>query len=1515
MKSHPIFHLNYQNYQISDENYVDIRGIPEKNKYRFFSTASAELLFEGIDVDLEMSYNPTQCKEFLMKELQKRIDMTNKDLLIYLAGGIPFLGGTLGNIYKENNIQFKPYIYGVLTEQLSERDLDERYYNVCNASEDKHKKLLSPLCESTVGGLCDIACLLGYLNNDGIKSEDFLKSSASLVRFPPLVTSMKRVIDNNDVTGRDIVTICSTLHTYFTFSIGTIIPPSQIFEYALRICDAMTHIKEIPEKLPITTVTISSNSEENDSLQFLRKLNQPLITYLWTNDAGDEFNFYKTEKFDLKALEFNEGIVSLTPIPPFSARFVTGASIIRGKDHSFLYVSESSLKGTSNQTKVDIIDPFSGFGSTVDLEDFCQQNFDLENSSELINPSEVQQVILFCLDVSESMTRPLKGNINDDNKKEFSRLSISTQYMTEIVDKIYGYKIPSLFGLMTFSDNTDFLCPFTPLISEFERKGLDKITTKEVSFIWDSLSIACDEIHKFTNDSNGEPKFPNAINRVIVISDNGELNSTNSSYLDIIRKCFQNRVVVDSIIFNKEEKVKQLASLSHLTGGVSFQVEDAIKGLHLINEDAFININDRQKSNKPNIPGDKKIQLQNLRIEKVAEKIYQKSVESVEYDNFCLSILTNKIQMMPKLVTPECACFLNQKENISSSRRKRILQELRYVARVMEKDNEYYDPDVIVLPLESNIDIWEVFIKSPEWKPYLGKWFFLVVTFPDLYPAEPPTFRFISIPFHMNISTDGRVCLNILDKGYDTSTRVINMIQELKQLFLFPSLDSPIQLEAYELYFNEDEKEYETIVEESVKRVGKDTYEEFIGGSYINKEIDPNFELKFDPEDKKIIEDRVKIPSGIIYERKELKQLVASNIHPICKITGKPINLTLEQIDHLETYDSHIDFKYQPSKNEIDNENNNDNSNRNTTNENCVKCAICQKIFQNNENVVCVMKGMYFCREDYDNCQKNKTLPRNFINEYCDKLLEETFNPFNFDYPNEKCRPEDIFITDEMIANSYHLNKNYQYFFPTVTIHFNESPEELDFKRIIEKLPSQMFIIWIERGSTFLTIAFIGSGLYEEIEDEFKESVEKLKTAMGEFIVGNFENVKIKIPNEKDFKEFFKEHSHNIMQNIDILKEIGFETIRDKVNKRFKNQNLDEKYDYFFKDENIALYRSAEEEVLKEIKDNSIEFIITGETIIANRYFKEYNDIKQQFQDANEGCVECFLYHGSNLKNHPSIVSENFKTPYEEGYTPSNDPGYFGKGIYATDNMFYASMYSNGGKNYLECGDKASVFCCRAIYNSKLCITDPFIKGSDYYLDKDLEIPQVLFDNYGIYKVLVGDKENFHKIEENEREQSMVVANEFVFSDKYQIIPISSFTIMRTNYFILWIDTESEQQKILDHNNELKILKRSVKENIYYEKSIENGMNLMKKKKYNKVKLILSICDESSCSNIINEANTIFNSNCDFLNYQNQLKQMRSVRYTDKFEYLMKFVENDLIYAEINDIIKIDQTHLEKDSF
>ena len=82
----------------------------------------------------------------------------------------------------------------------------------------------------------------------------------------------------------------------------------------------------------------------------------------------------------------------------------------------------------------------------------------------------------------------------------------------------------------------------------------------------------------------------------------------------------------------------------------------------------------------------------------------------------------------------------------------------------MDKNNKLYDPDIIVFPFRSMLDFWQVFIKGVEDTPYEGKWFFISVTFPDLYPVEPPTFQFISVPYNLNISSEGRICLDILEK-------------------------------------------------------------------------------------------------------------------------------------------------------------------------------------------------------------------------------------------------------------------------------------------------------------------------------------------------------------------------------------------------------------------------------------------------------------------------------------------------------------------------------------------------------------------------------------------------------------------------------------------------------------------------------------------------------------------------------------------------------------------------------
>ena len=904
---------------INDEIAPDIRPVPIKNKYRFFSTGSSEMLMKGIDVDLKMDYNPKQCKEYLMSQLQKKIDVRNMDLIIYLAGGIPFLGGTLGDIYSEQSvIQVRPYIYGILTRKVPDEYLNEIHYCLCNVANEKQKLLLSPLCDSSLQGLCDIACLLGYLNNDGTKNDDFLRAFAATVRFPPLITCLHRVIDRNDITGRDIITICSTLYTFFRYLIKAVITPDKIFEYGLRCCNMIVHIKNIPENLPIRTFELQPD-DTNTAIQFLRKLNQPQTSYFWTNDSGTRFNFVELDPLEPQAIEnANKGFASFTPIPPLSAKNLSGCSIIRGLENSCLYISASTLKGIENQNIVDIIDPVVGAAATFDIEDYAKkiENGTTEKVATLIDPEKVQQIIFVCFDASESMEWPMTGKKDKDKVTKLgvnSRFFIATQYLTTFANKTYAYRIPCLLGLIPFNMSVEVKCPLSPLLPDFENQGLKKIKCFGKTHLWEALSLACDEIIKCTTAT----EFPNAIKRIIVISD-GEDDGSNINFLEVTKKLLKNQIIVDSIIISLRDDCKELAVLSHVTSGIAFVAKDVLRGLHLIEESAFLNYKERKPPYAPLIKGDAKMKPSLIKVPDITEKFLKQAVAEVTFDEKTHSKLMSKIGGNPNLATPEYVCYVNQNEEIPQSRRRRILRELLNAAKVMKDDpnNDRYDRDLMIYPLSSNCDIWEVFIKAPDDTPYLGKWFKLIVTFPELYPVEAPIFRFVSIPYHLNVSSEGRICLDIIEKGYISSKPVVEIIQEIKQLFLFPCEETPTQLEIHDVYIEEKTKdEYYRRASESAKKVGKDDYKEFFPPKvYINKDVDPNYKIDFSSGNvpmymRSVISDRkyvdpVMVPEiNQVYERKELKQIVSSHINPVCQITGRPIKLTIGQIDALDTYD------------------------------------------------------------------------------------------------------------------------------------------------------------------------------------------------------------------------------------------------------------------------------------------------------------------------------------------------------------------------------------------------------------------------------------------------------------------------------------------------------------------------------------------------------------------------------------------------------------------------------------
>lgn len=155
-----------------------------------------------------------------------------------------------------------------------------------------------------------------------------------------------------------------------------------------------------------------------------------------------------------------------------------------------------------------------------------------------------------------------------------------------------------------------------------------------------------------------------------------------------------------------------------------------------------------------------------------------------------------------------------------------ITKELQ---RISKSPSENYSVGL----LDNNIYTWEILIIGPRDTIYENALLRGVMVFPDTYPDDPPSFRFLSEIWHPNIDTDGNVCISILHKsgddefGYEDASERWMPVRDINSILLSiilllvePNSESPANLEAAQEFLTrraEYNKKVERLVQKTIE--------------------------------------------------------------------------------------------------------------------------------------------------------------------------------------------------------------------------------------------------------------------------------------------------------------------------------------------------------------------------------------------------------------------------------------------------------------------------------------------------------------------------------------------------------------------------------------------------------------------------------------------------------------------------------------------------------------------------
>lgn len=793
-----------------------------RKEFTVYTTASSNSFFKGDKLMIDTNkdeYADIHTKLMdLIKGLNPKLP-AEIELHIFLPGGIPYRNSSINDFLDATDV-FHYNLYVIVTAPLGDL-VNQKIPEPCSCK-GIMGQLLSPLFPSSPAGLTQIASLLGYFYHDGLNGEHLLLVLAKFgVHFPPMFLSIYRLLEQSELIGLNIISITAPLFWLFQDILSDDIPNEEIFEHTLKCITFYSLIKET-EFLKIVAVNLNDPNEDHPLCDYFRNTNQQNHVIYWEDDLDEKRSGFtgleisqQPDPAEIENIFDTSSLCAYKPVLPLSLHYVYHPTFIQGGEENYVMLF---LKEVPNKKNIiQYIDPTVGTISEIDVNVLSRQTGagkEQNDLTTLIDPNRVDQLIFICIDESRSMKFRLQGGNPKADRNEISRAQIATQLLRAFVEQSYKLRVSSIYGLIAFGDSPRLIQDLTPLSEQFIEKCAEIKPTGK-THLFDALKLACDKLIESSEEEEGyiNAPYPNAVKRIIIITD-GEDNKSTALPSDLVNTFIANDIKVDTVLISSIDLSNRCCTISKMTAGLSFQPHSIEEGLKLFEQEGFINLK-RRHLTKPFVGH-------------VTEAIFAEHASNFrDFDSYAPNQeILNAKQKVP-LSTPFNMVCESRKNPTNSFRLNRAISELNNIGH---NPNDNF----VVYSFSSSPAEWRVFIKGPAGTPFEHKYLNLYVYLPSTYPSTPPRFRFLTIPFHPNVSAEGAVMFTMINKEYKSKTSISTFLQRIVEILANPELDTAINPEAMRLY-NTNRASY--IAKQRSEPTGEANYQIFITGATISDDV------------------------------------------------------------------------------------------------------------------------------------------------------------------------------------------------------------------------------------------------------------------------------------------------------------------------------------------------------------------------------------------------------------------------------------------------------------------------------------------------------------------------------------------------------------------------------------------------------------------------------------------------------------------------------------------------------